>query len=1143
MVMRKNIMRKNLRQTILKSMGRYIAIVAIIALGSGMFVGLLSTKMDMVATAQKFTDEQNMFDLRLLSTYGWAAEDVEKIAQMSGIADAEGAVSLDVIARQGETDEAVYRLHSIPETVNRVYLLGGRMPESSDECLIDGFAVDDSVLGMQFVVSDTNEEDTLESLSEHTFTVVGYVSTPLYMDLSRGNTTLGSGSLANYVYIPQETFTMDYFTEIGVTMEGDYEIYSDAFTDAMENMAKRLEQDVTILAEERYVKLKADAQKEYADGLQEYEDGLAEYEQGRQDAEDKLDEGLKELESGQAELDTNWAVFLDGEKQLADAQTLLDENAAALAKGKQELANSKVEAYNQMADASKELMENYKTVSTSLAQVEDGLAQIEDGISALEDGLLQLDSGMEQLDLLIGILETTVSAGQTTLELAQNAAVVDEVLVAELTQQLASQTETLNGYKQQRQELMESQETYGKQLEDLKVQRDELLQTKATLDDAKAAIDLGMMELESSQTQAENRFASAEAELEAGMLQLEAGQKELDAQKAELEAGRQALEDAQSQLDEGWAEYEKGKAEAEAELSDAEAQLQDAKKQLEEGKEALDAMTNAEVFILNRNTNVGYLTVDSSSDIVAGVSRVFPAFFLLVAALVCITTMTRMVDEERTQIGILKALGYSNNAIANKYLFYSGSAAVVGCGLGVLVGSVVFPKILWAAYSIMLNIRPDVVLKLNWPLCIAVVVAYTAVSMLVTWYCCRRELREVPAELIRPKSPAAGKKIFLEHLPFWDKISFLNKVMFRNVFRYRQRLLMMLVGIGGCTALLLTGFGFRDSIMDVVDHQFAEVTVYDMEVYFGEGQTEQEQEAFRQTLRKDVDKILFYHQFSGEMDFDDRTREISVIASGEQIRNFIDFHREDEQLGMPSVGEAYLTVGAAEAMGIREGDTVTIRNADMQVLTLKVTGIFDNYVNNFAIIRPETIERQWGSIPDYQMAFVTVRDTQDVHEAGAKISGMTDVMNVSISQDLAEQVGSMMKALDLVVLTIVVCAGLLAVIVLYNLTNISITERIREIATIKVLGFNSKETAAYVFKENLFLSGMGAMIGLVGGVYLLKFVMSQIKIDIVWFTERLTFLSFILAVVLTMVSACLVDLLLYFKLEKINMAEALKSVE
>ena len=1144
MVMKRNVMGKNLLQTIKKSLGRYIAIVAIIALGAGIFVGLRSTKKDMIVTTQAYTDEQNMFDLRLLSTYGWYQSDVDRIAAMDGVVDAEGSITLDVIGQPGDTgEEGVYRLHAIPERVSKVYLLGGRMPEGPDECLVDGAYVDDKVLGTQFVVSEANEADTLDSLHEKVFTVVGYVSSPLYMDMTRGSTTLGSGSLSSYVYIPENAFNLDYYTEIGVTISGDYENYTDAFADAMEAMAEALKPGATVIAEERYVQLKADAEQAYADGLAEYEEGLAEFETGKQEALAELAKALTELENGQAEIDENRAALLDGEAQIAEAEKTLAESEDALLAGRQELAAAKTEAYTQIANGYAELMENYKTVSAAIEQVEDGLVQIHAGITALEDGLTQLDSGLESLELLIGVLELGVKATQTSLDLAQNGAVVDETLVSKLEEQLAAQTEQLNEYTTQRDELIASRETYAQQLEDLKSQRQELLDTQKELDAGMAAIELGMVELESSQLQADNQFAAAEAELDSAELQLEAGRKELEAKKLELTEGRAALEEAQATLDEGWAEYESGKAEAEAGLADAEKELADAKRKLDEGRETIDSMEPVELYILDRNTNVGFVAVNSNSDIVQGVSKVFPAFFLLIAALVCITTMTRMVDEERTQIGILKALGYSNSAIINKYLIYTGSAAIIGCGLGVLVGSVIFPMILWTAYGIILNITPTVRLVFDWPLCAAVVVSYTAVSMLVTWYCCRRELREVPAELIRPKAPTAGKKIFLEYLPFWEKISFLNKVMFRNVFRYRQRLLMMLVGIGGCTALLLTGFGLRDSIMGIVDYQFNEVTTYDMQVYFSEDQSPEKQENFEESLRYDVADVLFYHQASADLEFDDATREIALIAGDEGIRNFINFKQDGERLGMPGVGQAYISIGAAENMGIREGDTITVRNADLQTLSLTVTGIFDNQVNNYVIVRPETIEAQWGERPAYQMAFLSVAEGQDAHVASTKISTMDDVMNVIVSADQAEQVDSMLDALNLVVITVVICAGLLAVIVLYNLTNISITERIREIATIKVLGFNSKESALYVFKENLFLTGLGTVAGSVGGIFLLEFVMNQIKIDFVWFWARLEFPSYIWAILLTMLSAVFVDFLLYFKLEKINMAEALKSVE
>ncbi len=1140
--MKKNAMRKNLLRTIRGSFGRFTAIMAIIALGAAIFVGLLTTKSDMVATGQKYMDEQNMFDLRLLSTYGWTDQEVDAVARMEGVACAEGAVSVDVIASSGDHD-AVYKLHSIPEQVSKVYLLGGRMPQSPDECLVDGAKATDTVLGTQFVISRDNGEQTLDSLLYDTYTVVGYVSTPLYMDISRGNTSIGNGDVATYVYLMPEAFRVSYYTEIAVRIQGSYAIYSDKFNNAMQDMAQALRPAVTVLAQDRFAALKAEGETEYSAGIRDYQQGLADYQQGREEVLRKLADGLKELEVAQTALDSNRKLLEDGLQQLQQGQKLLDENALALLESRRVLYEAKADTYEKFAAASAELMGQYKAAATGMRQVEDGITELDSGIAQIQDGLTQAASGLQKLDAAIALTKLQISPVESALELAKQSPETNGALIAELEAQLGRLNADLAEYEGQRQQVVDAQAEYGAMLEDLQTQRQTLLKTKKELEDGLNAINDGMLELQNNRTQAEDQFAAAEAQLESGRLQLEASQKELDGRRTELEAGMEALAEAREDLEEGRAAYAAGKAEAERELADGQAKLEQARTALADARATLDAMAPAEVFILDRNTNVGYLALDNNSDIVAGVSRVFPAFFLLVAALVCITTMTRMVEEERTQIGIFKALGYSSGRIIGKYLFYAGSAAVLGCGLGVVLGSCIFPTILWDVYGLILNITPKVVLRINWPLCAAVVAVYTAVMMLVTWYCCRRTLREVPADLIRPKAPASGKKIWLEYLPFWKRIGFLNKVMLRNVFRYRQRMLMMLVGIGGCTALLLTGFGLRDSIVNIAAEQFENVTTYDMEVYFSQAQSDAQQEEFRESLRADTDNILFFYQTSAELDFDNAVKEVSLIAAQEQIRDFVHFRRGDEELGMPGPGEAFLTIGTAEALGVRTGDTVTLRCADQRSLTVKITGIYENKVYNYVVALPETLEAQWGQAPGSQMAYVSVRQGKDVHEAAARISGTANVANVSVSEDLARQVRSMLNALNAVVVTVVICAGALAVIVLYNLTNINITERIREIATIKVLGFRAGESAAYVFKENLLLSGMGVFVGLFAGRLLLEFVMSQINIDMVWFEAQLAPLSVVLSVILTMLAACVVDFVLYFKLEKINMAEALKSVE
>ena len=1158
MVMRKNMMRRNLQQSIWRSLGRYIAIMAIIALGASIFVGLLMTKSDMVATGQKYTDEQNMFDLRLVNSYGWTEKQLQQVETFPGIVDAEGVFYTDIIASWGmESEESVYRFYTIPETVNCLVLCGGRMPEAPNECLADGYHADESILGSQVVLSSLNEEDALETAVYDTYTVVGYVSTPLYMDMNRGTTSVGSGSISNYFFVPKEGMDADYYAEIHVTMPGSWKIYSEDYNDAMDALAEELECLAEPLAWERLEQVRSEAEEEYADGYQEYLDGEEEYRKGKEEGQQKLNDAFIELTDGEREMAEAEQLLIDGEKQIKDGKQATVDGRKTLSDSRKTLADAKASTYAQLADANTELLKNYQTVSNNLLLVNNGLLELdagmlelETGITQLESGLEQLDSGIEMIEMLVGVLDISMEAAQKALEFAQNSEIVDEEHLKELEARVAELEAKQAEYATQLSDLQNQRVEYGAQLEELYLtrteltaQKQELEANKKILEQAQAAIDAGFLELQAGQTQADNQFAVAEAQIEAGEAQMDAAEQELILREEEIAQGWIDLEEGKQDLAEGWVEYYDGLREMRTELRDGRQELDEAKQELAKARKTIDDMTDVRLHVLDRNTNIGYASLDSSSDIVAGVSRVFPAFFLLVAALVCITTMTRMVEDERTQIGTLKALGYSNKAIIGKYLAYAGSSALLGCGLGVLAGSVAFPTILWEAYKIMLFISDRVVLTFNWWLCLAVVGTYTAVILAVTWYCCRRALEEVPAELIRPKAPEAGKQLVFERMGFWSRISFLNKVMIRNIFRYKQRLAMMLVGIGGCTALLLTGFGLRDSIVNIVDFQYEEVTVYDMEVYFVDGMTGIQQEDFLEDTRETCEDVMFYHQTSVEVDFGNRTREIYMIAASEDIRRFIDFHNDDGPLEMPGVNQVLLSVGTAEAMGVAVGDTIRIRDSEMNTLEVTVSGIYYNHVYNYAIVLPETVEQQWGEAPEQQMALVKVVDGLDIYSTAAQITGLDNVMNVSVSADMADMVRNMMAALDLVVVTIVVCAAMLAAIVLYNLTNINITERIREIATIKVLGFRAGETAAYVFKENMALSVVGTILGLGLGKLLLIFVMSQVKIDMVWFDARILTPSFVWSIVLTILTACIVDFIFYFRLEKINMAEALKSVE
>ena len=1143
MVMRrKNMMRRNLTQTIRHSLGRYIAIVAIIALGAGLFTGLKVTKVDMVATVQSYTDRQNMLDVQVMNSYGWTEDDVLALSQTEGIADCEGTISLDVLVHMGNEEDSAFKVLSIPERLNLPALDAGRMPTAPDECLVEGYFFDKNIIGKTLYISKNNTDTTLEAFAYDAYTIVGTVSSPMYLNMQRGSTSIGSGAISAYCYVPRDGIDQEIYTEINLTLVGEHKVYSDAYDNAMDRMAERLEVLCEPLARKRFETVRADAEAEYADGMSKYLDGVAEYREARDEALLELNKAELEILDGEQQIADNRKLLEDGMAQMDEAQKTLTESRAALAQSRLTLANTRSETYAQLTEGSAELMKNYKEALAGKQQVDAGLIQIDSGLAQLESGLSQIESGLSLIQIMLPILETSRDAAQRTLDAAVSAG-ADETTLSYLQSGVDDLNAQLDEYTAQRDELLTTQAQVQQQYEEVLAQKTELLATQTMLQNGIETIELGFRELEQGRINADSQFAAAEAQIEAGELQLEEGQKQLNERRAEAEAGLIALEEAEKELAEGRATFDAEKEKAMQELSDAEAELEDARLQLEDARKTIDELSEPDIFALTRNTNLGYVVFESDSDIVAGVAKIFPVFFLAVAALVCITTMTRMIDEERTQIGILKALGYPPRSIMGKYLGYSVSASLMGCVLGLMLGCFVFPAIIWYAYCIMYNFSPQLTLSYDLPTFLFIFVSYTGLTGLVTWYCCRRELKEVPAELIRPKAPAAGKALFFENMAFWKRMSFLNKVAIRNIFRYKQRLAMMLLGIGGCTALLVTGFGLQDSIKGITDKQFGEVTVYDMAVTFADPLTKEEQEDFRSEIRTQTDRVLFCEQGSVDLYFDNSVKNVYFLASDADLEGVIDLHSGDKPVSMPAENEVVLSIGVARNMDIVIGDRITLRTSDMEELELTVSGIYDNHVYNYAIVSGSTLREQWDRSPEEQSALVLAAAEQDLHQLGAAITGYSGVLNVNINADTAGQVGGMMDALDAVIVLIVICAGLLAGIVLYNLTNINIKERIREIATIKVLGFNARETGSYVFKENLALTAMGTFLGLFGGKWLHAAVMGYVRIDMVWFGNIIHFKSYVISAVLTIVAALIVDAVMYFQLEKINMAEALKSVE
>ncbi len=550
-------------------------------------------------------------------------------------------------------------------------------------------------------------------------------------------------------------------------------------------------------------------------------------------------------------------------------------------------------------------------------------------------------------------------------------------------------------------------------------------------------------------------------------------------------------------------------------------------------------------YVLDRNTNIGYACFESDSEIVAQVARVFPLFFILVAALVCMTTMSRMVEEQRTQIGVFKALGYSNASIMNRYLFYSGSASLIGCVAGYTVGSILFPEVIWMTYKLM-YIHLPMKCVFDYGLFAMSVLVSLVCTMGVTWISCRCELIETSASLMRPKSPKAGKRVLIERVPFlWNRIKFLHKVSIRNIFRYKKRFFMMILGISGCTALLLTGFGIKDSIAGFADMQYGEIITADASAAFSspDGKVPEEVSAL---LDEKADDYIFLRESNWDLLYGDRVKSITLLTpeNFDDMSSFMNFRTADgKKVEAPALNEAIVSNSVQERYGAEIGDEIVLRNENMDTLRVKVAGVFENHVYNYIFISAETMESQLSEQLVFNEAYINFGENDDIYRLSADIGREKCITSIYLFEDIKVRMSNMMKSLNYIVLLIIICAAVLAFIVIYNLTNINITERIREIATIKVLGFFRRETSAYVLRENLVLTAIGTLFGLGLGILLHKFVMAQIVVDLVSFTTKINPMSYLYSVVLTFVFNFAVNIFMEIKLDRINMAESLKSVE
>lgn len=976
---------KNIRRTIFGSLGRYIAIMAIIALGVGFFAGVKNTKGSMMETLDQYVQDQNMYDYRLLSTYGFTEDDEKALQKVDAVAEAEGSVTADFFSEDRAGNSIILKAHSMTDDINLPKLEAGRLPEADNECVADSHFYSKKDLGKTVKVTDENDADGRDQFTYQSYKIVGIINSPYYiMKEERGTTSLGDGRITAYVYMPRGAFTSEYYTEMLLICRKQGFVFSDTY-------------DKNIKAAEASIKSAAEKR------------GQERYDEIQAEAREKIDSGEAELASGRQELAQQKSSTY---RKLRESKNTLDSRSKELTGGNQQLAAKK----KQLTAQQTQLTGQIKLLQESITAAEspdsgipqEQLAQMKGQLQQLQSGAVQIESGLSQI------------------------------------------------------------------------------------------------------SEQEKKLREGEKQIQAGYLQYFNGKKTADSK----------FEDAQQKLDE------------------AEAELQDAREQLADIKEP-------ELYVQTRKDNIGYDSFESNADIVNSVAKVFPVFFFLIAALVCSTTMTRMIDEERTQIGALRALGYTRGRIMWKYLVYSGSAALIGCVGGFLAGSKYFPYAIWTAYGMMFGFAP-VEFYFSWPLAGISLAVSLICSLGTTWFACKGKLKSTPAEILRPEAPKAGKRIFLERIGFlWKRMKFLHKVSARNIFRYKKRMIMMIVGIGGCTALVLAGFGIYDSVAGIAEHQYTQIEKYDMTAAFSRTLDEEEQAKIEERYGDEISNMAVLQQSSVDAEGGGVSKSCNLmISDDDRITKAVSFHTQDgERIAYPGRGEAVINNKLAEMLNLKTGDQLTVKYDDTKSVQLTVSGIYWNYVSNYIYINEETYEEELGKNYDPTVAFLTTAKDTGVYQLSEDLNQFDDIMAISVNEDIKNRVDDMMVSLNYIIILVIGCAGALAFIVLFNLGNINLTERVREIATIEVLGFYPREMGSYVFRENFILVLIGILVGLPTGYVLHKFIMSRIVVDAVSFNEIIEPVSYGFAVLTVIGFSLIVDLILRRKMRRINMAEALKSIE
>ncbi len=1129
----KRALRKDFFMDIKKSFARFISIFFIVALGVAFFSGIQASSPDMRYSGDAYYDSARLMDLRVMGTYGLTKEDLEALREIKGVELVEGGYALDVLSGE-EGEQRVIHLESLPKQVNQVTVVKGRLPEKKGECLADDEMVSDGTLKIGDSI-EVYTEDADSVLEQKHFTVVGTCSSPMYISFARGNTTLGSGEVSGFTYVTEENFQQDTYTVAYLLAKGAkaQTSYTELYENLVDKVKGRVEDIEEVRCQARYDSVQQEVKEKLDDARKELEDGKAEAQEELAKAKKELDDGKKELEDAKKELEDGKKELEDGKRELEDGKKKLEDAKKQRQDGITQLSSARTQLDDQQSQlnaSQQQTSQGYADWNASKQEFDQKEAEYNQGRQQYEDGAAALSQAKEQLE----------QARRSYSQFVADSGVNDPQTEARLEAQ-ASQ---------------------------IQIQEQALSQSRAQLDEAARQIDSGRQELDSAKSQLD----AAQAQIDSGQAQINGGRTQLNEREAQLDEAARTISDNEAQLAQAQKdieENEKKLADAEKEIEKNEKKLQDGEKEykdaekeaqdgiaegeekLQEAQEDADSLEMPKWYVDDRDALPEYSGYGDNADRIRNIGRVFPVLFFLVAALISLTTMTRMVEDERTQIGTLKALGYSKGAIASKYLGYALLATLGGSVCGALIGEKILPYIVITAYGIMYTHMPAV--KIPYQMLYALIgsIAAVACTLLATLSACYRELMETPAALMRPASPQEGKRVLLEYLPFiWKRLNFTWKSTARNIFRYKKRFFMTIIGIGGCTALMLVGFGLRDSIMDIGALQYGQLQHFDATVLQDEDAAEKEKAQLRDFLETDerIEKAsqVYFQKMTASGKKKDTDIYVIVPEETNRFSKLVTLRdrRDQEEFALSEAG-VVISEKTAKMLDVKPGDRIGLQVEEGASGQATIGKICENYMSHYLYMTPQAYRKAFGQEADYSDSLVILREEyrSDPERVGRDILACPAALSISYTGSIADQLEDMLGSLDSVIVVLIVSAGMLAFVVLYNLNNINITERKRELATLKVLGFYDGEVSAYVFRENVLLTLIGAAVGAGLGILLHRFVIVTVEVDAAMFGRSIYLPSFAYSILFTVGFSAFVNMTMHFKLKKIDMVESLKSVE